>query len=99
MSTNKTGRIGSSFDDFLREDGAYEETQTVALKRVLAWGLAEAMKAQGLTKKALAERMGTSRSQLDRLLDPAHTDVKLDTLVRAAKATGRELRLELVDVA
>lgn len=99
MSTNKTGRIGSGFDDFLREEGRLEETQTIALKRVLAWALAEAMKSQGLTKKALAERMGTSRSQLDRLLDPDHTDVKLDTLVRAARATGQELRLELVDAA
>lgn len=87
--------IGSSFDDFLREDDAYEETQAVAIKRVLAYQLAEAMKAEGLTKVAMAERMGTSRSQLDRLLDPTRADVRLDTLARAARAVGRELKLEL----
>ena len=87
--------MGSSFDDFLREEDAYEETQAVAIKRVLAYQLAEAMKAEGLTKVAMAERMGTSRSQLDRLLDPSKADVKLDTLARAARAVGRELKLEL----
>lgn len=87
--------MGSSFDDFLREEDAHEETQAVAIKRVLAYQLAEAMKAEGLTKVAMAERMGTSRSQLDRLLDPSKADVKLDTLARAARAVGRELKLEL----
>jgi predicted XRE-type DNA-binding protein len=65
----KKGRIGSAFDDFLREEGTYEQTQAVAIKRVLAWQLGEAMKAKGLTKSELARQMNTSRSQLNRLLD------------------------------
>jgi len=94
--TETNPAIGSSFDDFLREEGTYEETQAVAIKRVIAWALAEAMEDQGLSKAEMARRMKTSRSQLDRLLDPENADVKLDTLARAAKATGRELRLELI---
>jgi predicted XRE-type DNA-binding protein len=93
--TMKRGRIGSSFDDYLREEGTYEETQAVAIKRVLAWRLAEEMKRQNLTKAEMARRMETSRSQLDRLLDPGNADVKLDTLARAARAVDCELRLEL----
>jgi predicted XRE-type DNA-binding protein len=69
MSKPKKGRIGSAFDDFLREEGTYEQTQAVAIKRVLAWQLGEAMKAKGLTKSELARQMNTSRSQLNRLLD------------------------------
>ncbi len=87
--------LGSSFDDFLREEGIYEETQAVALKRVLAWQIEDAMKEQNISKAEMARRMGTSRSQLDRLLDPQHADVKIATLVRAAEALGRSLRLEL----
>lgn len=88
--------VGSSFDDFLREEGVYEETQAIAIKRVLAWSLTQAMKKQKLTKAEMARRMETSRSQLDRLLDPDNADVKLDTLARAARAVNCELRLELV---
>lgn len=91
----KRGRIGSSFDDYLREEGTYEETQAVAIKRVLAWRLVEEMKRRRITKAEMARRMETSRSQLDRLLDPGNADVKLDTLARAAKAVDCELRLEL----
>ena len=87
--------MGSGPDDFPREEDVYEETQAVAITRVLACQLAEAMKAEGLAKVAMAERTGTSRSQLDRLLDPSRADVKLDTLARAARAVGRELKLEL----
>ena len=94
--TETNPAIGSSFGDFLREEGTYEETQAVAIKRVIAWALAEAMEDQDLSKAEMARRMKTSRSQLDRLLDPENADVKLDTLARAAKATGRELRLELI---
>lgn len=92
----KRGKIGSSFDDFLREDGAYNETQAIAIKRVIAWALAQEMQKKKITKTAMAERMATSRSQLDRLLDPENADVKLDTLSRAARAVDCELRIELV---
>ncbi len=88
---------GSSFDDFLEEEGLLEETEAAALKRVIAWHLAEAMKAEGVSKKALAERLGTSRSQLDRLLDPENPNVHLTTIARAARAVGKRLRIEMVD--
>ena len=89
------GRIGSRFDDFLREQGTYAQTQAVAIKRVLAWQLAEEMKKQKLTKSAMAKRMETSRSQLDRLLDPENAEVQLETLTRAARAVNCELHFEL----
>ncbi len=93
---DKNPHKGSSFDDFLKEDGIYEECTTVALKKVLAWQLEEAMKTQNITKKTMAERMKTSRSQLDRLLDPEKTGVSLETMQRAANVVGRELRIDLV---
>ena len=88
--SKKKGRIGSAFDDFLREEGTYEQTQAVAIKRVLAWQLGEAMKAKGLTKSELARQMNTSRSQLNRLLDPENEGVELQTLARAAHVLGRK---------
>ncbi|HEX9852333.1 MAG TPA: helix-turn-helix transcriptional regulator [Woeseiaceae bacterium] len=92
----KTGRVGQRFDEFLKEDGMYEEVHTIAIKRVIAWQLAEAMKAKGMTKTEMAKRMNTSRSQLNRLLDPKIEGVELQTLSRAAQILGRNLRLELV---
>jgi antitoxin HicB len=88
--------IGSSFDEFLEEEGFHEEATARAIKRVIAWQIEQAMKAQGLTKSELAKRMNTSRAQLDRLLDPDNDKVQLDTLQRAAVAVGRKLRLELI---
>lgn len=70
--------------------------QAVAIKEVLAWQIGEAMKAQKLTRKGLAEKMGTSRSQISRLLDPKDGNVTLLTLQRAAEIVGRRVRLELV---
>jgi hypothetical protein len=90
-----SGRIGSRFDDFLKEAGDYEAVKVVAAKRVIAWQIGEAMRAAGLTKSEMAARMRTSRSQLDRLLDPNNDDVTLTNLARAAAALGREIRLEL----
>jgi antitoxin HicB len=87
--------IGSSFDDFLKEDGIYEEVTAIAVKRVLAWQIEQARLAQGLSKSALARQMNTSRTQVERLLDPTNTQVQLDTLQRAAKALGRKLVVEL----
>jgi antitoxin HicB len=88
--------LGSSFEDFLREEGTLEETTNRAIKRVLARQLKWLMAEQGLSKSEMARRMRTSRPALERLLDPDHDAVTLNTLQKAAKAVGRELRLELV---
>jgi DNA-binding Xre family transcriptional regulator len=90
------GRIGSSFDDFLKQEGIYEEVTVRAVKRVIVRQLDAFMEDQGLTKSELAKRMKTSRAQLDRLLDPENESVTLGTLARAAQAVGRQLRMELV---
>jgi antitoxin HicB len=87
--------IGSSFDDFLKEDGIYEESHSIAIKRVLAWQIAQAMKEQHITKSKMAERMKTSRTQVERLLDPENNSVQLDTIRRAARVVGRRLVIEL----
>lgn len=87
---------GTFFDDFLREEGIYEEVTAIAVARVIAWQLQEQMREQGISKVEMAKRMGTSRSQLDRLLKPDSASVTLDTISRAAKAVNRSLRLELV---
>jgi antitoxin HicB len=92
----KKGRIGSSFDDFLKQEGIYEEVTARAIKRVIARQLDAFMEEEGLTKTALAKRMKTSRAQLDRLLDPDNESVTLGTLTRAAQALGRRLWMELV---
>jgi len=92
----KKGRIGSSFDDFLKDDGLYEEVTARAIKRVIARQLDALMRENHLTKSALARRMRTSRAQLDRLLDPENESVTLGTLTRAAHAVGRKLWMELV---
>ena len=86
----------SSLNDFLKEDGKLEEFQATAIKEVLAWQIAEAMKANNISRNALATRMKTSRSQIGRLLDPKDGNVTLATLQRAARMVGRSLRLELV---
>ena len=88
---------GSSFDDFLAEEGILESADTVAHKRVLAWQIRQAMKQRRVGKAELARRMGTSRAALDRLLDPDNPGVTLATLGRAAAALGKELRLELTE--
>jgi DNA-binding Xre family transcriptional regulator len=96
MKAKKTGHIGSSFDDFLKEDGIYEEVTARAIKRVIARQLHSVMEDNHITKTMLARRMKTSRAQLDRLLDPDNESVTLGTLTRAAHAVGRKLRMELV---
>ena len=92
----KKGRIGSSFDDFLKADGSYEGVTARAIKRVLVRQLDELMRREEISKTQLAIRMKTSRAQLDRLLDPENESVTLGTLARAAQAVGRHLRMELV---
>ncbi|MGO9006049.1 MAG: XRE family transcriptional regulator [Beijerinckiaceae bacterium] len=97
MVQHKKGSVSeTTFDDFLAEHGMLEACEDHALKEIIAEQLAAAMKEQGLTKSAMAERMKTSRRQLDRLLDPSVRSVTLDTLRRAASAVGRTLRVELV---
>jgi antitoxin HicB len=86
----------STLDDLLKENGKLEEFEAVAIKEVLAWQLVEAMRVGKISRKSLAERMGTSRSQISRLLDPKDGNVTLSTLQRAARMVGRSLRLELV---
>ena len=92
----KKGAVGSTLDDFLKQDGTYESTQAVAIKRVLAWQIGQAMERKHITKAEMARRMDTSRSQLDRLLDPDSNSVTLETLTRAARAVGRQVKVELV---
>lgn len=87
--------IGTSFDDFLDDEGLLEEATAVAVKRVIAFQLSEAMSSRGITKTAMAQRMGTSRAALDRLLDPDNSSVTLQTLQSAARALGGRIRIEL----
>jgi antitoxin HicB len=89
-------RIGSSLESFLEEEGIREEVEVLARKRVIAWQIEQAMKEAGISKVEMARRMHTSRTQVDRLLDPDNSQVQLDTLQRAARAVGRTLKLELV---
>jgi antitoxin HicB len=96
MRKKRRAGIGSSLDDFLKEEGIYEEVTARAIKRVIARQLDALMQSEGLTKSELARRMDTSRAQLDRLLDPENESVTLGTLARAAQAVGRQLRFELV---
>ncbi|MGD1896434.1 MAG: Fis family transcriptional regulator [Phormidesmis sp.] len=90
--------IGSSLDELLEEDGILAEVSAIAIKRVLAWQVSEAMSNQGLNKSQMAEQMRTSRTSLDRLLDPENTSVTLKTLERAATVLGKRLQIELVDI-
>ena len=87
--------LGSSIDDFLKEEGIFEEAQTQAVKEVVAWQLAQAMKERKISKDRMAELLKTSRSQVDRLLD-ARNDITLSSLQRAAAIVGRRVSIELV---
>ncbi len=89
---------GSSFDSFLEQEGIREEVEAVAIKRVLAWQLEQAMRKQQKTKQAMARQLHTSRSQLDRLLDPRNVSVTLDTITRAARALGKRVIIRVADV-
>jgi antitoxin HicB len=83
--------IGSKFDDFLKEENLFDEAEAVAIKRVLAYQVQEELRKKHITKFALAKRMHTSRSSLDRLLDPANTSVTLKTLVKIAHVLGKKI--------
>jgi antitoxin HicB len=86
--------IGSNFDDFLKEENLYEQAQAVAIKRVIAYQIAEEMKKKKLSKTEMANRMKTSRAALERLLDPDNASITLVTLERAASALGRKLTVQ-----
>jgi predicted XRE-type DNA-binding protein len=87
--------MGSSIDDFLKDEGVFEEAQAQAVKEVVAWQLAQAMKKQKISKNKMATMLKTSRSQVDRLLD-AKNDITLSSLQRAAAIVGRRVSIELV---
>lgn len=94
--TTTTGNphLGSTLDDFLEEEGVRAEFEVRAVKEVIAWQIQQAMTERSISKARMAAQMGTSRAQLDRLLDPSR-DVTLSTLARAARVVGRTLRVEL----
>ena len=87
--------MGSSIDDFLKEEGIFEEAQAQAVKEVVAWQLTEAMKKKNISKNKMAALLKTSRTQVDRILDPKN-DITLGSLQRAAAMVGRRVRIELV---
>jgi antitoxin HicB len=88
--------IGSSLEDFLKDEGILEQTRAVALKETLAWQVQQAMEKGKISKAEMARRMSTSRAALNRLLDPGNASVTLQTMARAAHAIGRDLRIELL---
>jgi antitoxin HicB len=92
----RKAKAGARVAAFLDDDGLLEDAEAAAIKRVLAWQLEKSMKAQGVSKQLMAKRMCTSRSQLDRLLNPEVATVQLDTVARAAKALGKRLEVKLV---
>src|ERR1700722_72509 len=102
MNVKKNGKnkshSGSTFDNYLEQEGIREEVEAVAIKRVLAWQLEQAMRQQQKTKQAMAKQLHTSRSQLDRLLDPSNVSVTLDTITRAARALGKRVIIRVADV-
>lgn len=94
---NSPSHSGSSFDSLLEEEGLLEHSEAVAIKRVIAWQLQRAMTKNQISKKEMAGRLGTSRTQVDRLLDPSYIGVSLDNVARAAHAVGKRVRIEIVD--
>jgi antitoxin HicB len=94
----RTKHSGSTFDSFLDQEGIREEVEAVAIKRVLAWQLEQAMQEQQKTKQALAKQLRTSRPQLDRLLNPRNASVTLDTITRAAHALGKRVIIRVADI-
>ncbi len=96
MTKPRNPHIGPLFEDWLKEEGIDAQASAAAVKRVLAWQLGQAMEVQQLSKAEMARRMATSRPPLDRLLDPTNPSVTLETWAKAAKAVGRQLRVDLV---
>jgi antitoxin HicB len=88
---------GSTFDSFLEEEQILKETEAIAVKRVLAWKIQQAMKEKRISKYAMAKQLRTSRSQVDRLLDPSHVGVTIGTITRAAMVVGKRVQVDIVD--
>jgi DNA-binding Xre family transcriptional regulator len=95
MSEDPDRHIGSSFESFLEEEGALDEIDALAIKRVVAWEIQQAMHERHIRKKALAEALGTSRTQIDRLLDPNNPNIELRTITRAARHVGLRFKMEI----
>ena len=96
MKMRRNKHIGSSLNDFLKEEGMLEETRAIALKEAVAWQVLQTMEKEKISKVEMARRMRTSRAALDRFLAPGNASVILQTLARAARAIGRDLRIELL---
>lgn len=94
MNTGEYDCIGSSFDDFLKEDGLFEECEAIAIKRVIAWQLQQYMNTCSVTKTAVAKQLGTSRSFVDKILDEKNTSITLSTMMKVSTLIGRPLRIE-----
>jgi antitoxin HicB len=94
----KSKHLGSSFEDFLKEQRIHEEATSHALKRVIAWQRAEAMKSKKISKSEMARRMNTSRTQVERFLDPENDSVQLDTIQKAAAIHGKRLIVTFEDL-
>lgn len=92
-----TSPIGSSFESFLEEEGILNEVDELAIKRLIAWQMEENIAMRGMSKSEFAEAMQTSRTQVNRLLDPVNTSISMHTLCRAAAVFGKTLRIEFVD--
>lgn len=91
----KNPHSGSGFDDFLKQDGIFDQVQAKALKRAIAEQLEESMAGAKLTKVKMAQKMATSRSHLDRILDPDNVSIQLDTLMKAARAVGKTVEIRI----
>ena len=94
MKTEIHNCIGSSFDDFLKEEGIYEECEATAIKRVIAWQLQNYMETSHVTKTEIAKMMGTSRSFVDKILDTKNTSITLATILKVGKIVGKPVRLD-----
>ncbi len=92
----KNEHLGSSFDDFLAEEGLLAEVEATAIKRIIAYQIEQEIKNKGWTKTEMAKRMKTSRSSLDRLLDPQNSSVSLQTITKAVSTLGKKLKIELI---
>lgn len=98
MSDSTMGPVGGTLEDFLTETGQRDEVYDHAAKEVFAWELAQRMRQDKLSKAGLARAMGTSRTQVDRILDPANMGVTLDTMAKAARVLGKRVRIVIEDV-
>ena len=92
----QNSHMGSSLDDFLEEENLLTEVEAIAIKRVIAYQMEQAMSTEGLSNSAMARKMNTSRSSLDRLLDPNNPSVNLQTITKAATVLNKKLKFELI---